>query len=115
MAGVGTIYADPMQRCDVTDLGVQECAHCRAVTTSAPEPAPRKRSKSPSVAPLSSGNPAKQNGERTRPRSRPRPAMPVPPGALEVYTDGACSGNPGPGGWAWVVDDGRQAAGSEAM
>ena len=21
----------------------------------------------------------------------------------EVYTDGACSGNPGPGGWAWAV------------
>lgn len=22
---------------------------------------------------------------------------------LEMYTDGACSGNPGPGGWAWVL------------
>ena len=22
---------------------------------------------------------------------------------LYVYTDGACSGNPGPGGWAWAV------------
>jgi len=22
---------------------------------------------------------------------------------LTVYTDGACSGNPGPGGWAWAV------------
>lgn len=22
---------------------------------------------------------------------------------LVVYTDGACSGNPGPGGWAWAV------------
>ncbi|MFM8564136.1 MAG: ribonuclease H [Acidimicrobiia bacterium] len=22
---------------------------------------------------------------------------------LAVYTDGACSGNPGPGGWAWAV------------
>ena len=22
---------------------------------------------------------------------------------LQVYTDGACSGNPGPGGWAWAV------------
>ncbi len=21
----------------------------------------------------------------------------------EIYTDGACSGNPGPGGWAWAV------------
>jgi ribonuclease HI len=41
--------------------------------------------------------------------------MPAPPGAIEVYTDGACSGNPGPGGWAWVVDDGRHAAGSEAI
>lgn len=39
--------------------------------------------------------------------------MIAPPGALEVYTDGACTGNPGPGGWAWVTDDGRQGAGSE--
>ena len=23
--------------------------------------------------------------------------------SLSVYTDGACSGNPGPGGWAWAV------------
>lgn len=23
--------------------------------------------------------------------------------AITVYTDGACSGNPGPGGWAWAV------------
>jgi ribonuclease HI len=22
---------------------------------------------------------------------------------IEIYTDGACSGNPGPGGWAWAV------------
>ncbi len=28
-----------------------------------------------------------------------------------VYTDGACSGNPGPGGWAWAVPGGRWAAG----
>ncbi|MEO5680686.1 MAG: ribonuclease H [Acidimicrobiales bacterium] len=28
-------------------------------------------------------------------------------GATAVYTDGACSGNPGPGGWAWAVPDGR--------
>lgn len=31
-----------------------------------------------------------------------------------VYTDGACSGNPGPGGWAWAVPDGPWAAGAEA-
>lgn len=32
-----------------------------------------------------------------------------------VYTDGACSGNPGPGGWAWVVPDGPFAAGPAAQ
>ncbi|NDC92006.1 MAG: ribonuclease HI, partial [Acidimicrobiia bacterium] len=21
--------------------------------------------------------------------------------SIVIYTDGACSGNPGPGGWAW--------------
>jgi ribonuclease HI len=31
-----------------------------------------------------------------------------------AYTDGACSGNPGPGGWAWAVDGGAFASGSEA-
>lgn len=30
-----------------------------------------------------------------------------------VYTDGACQGNPGPGGWAWIVPDGPYAAGAE--
>lgn len=32
-----------------------------------------------------------------------------------VYTDGACSGNPGPGGWAWIVPDGPFGAGGEPM
>jgi ribonuclease HI len=31
-----------------------------------------------------------------------------------VYTDGACSGNPGPGGWAWAVPDGPFRSGAEA-
>ena len=34
--------------------------------------------------------------------------------ATEVYTDGACSGNPGPGAWAWAVPGGRYAYGHEA-
>jgi ribonuclease HI len=34
--------------------------------------------------------------------------------ATIVYTDGACSGNPGPGGWAWAVEDGPYASGAEA-
>ncbi|MCT9819718.1 ribonuclease HI [Microbacterium sp. W1N] len=29
-----------------------------------------------------------------------------------VATDGACKGNPGPTGWAWVGEDGQWAAGS---
>lgn len=32
---------------------------------------------------------------------------------LVVYTDGACSGNPGPGGWAWAREDGAWASGAE--
>jgi ribonuclease HI len=33
---------------------------------------------------------------------------------LVVYTDGACRGNPGPGGWAWAVPEGPFASGAEA-
>lgn len=29
-----------------------------------------------------------------------------------IYTDGACSGNPGPGGWAWAISpDGESSSG----
>jgi ribonuclease HI len=30
-----------------------------------------------------------------------------------VYTDGACLGNPGPGGWAWAVSEEEFASGHE--
>ena len=30
-----------------------------------------------------------------------------------MYTDGACSGNPGPGGWAWAEVGGRYESGAE--
>lgn len=30
-----------------------------------------------------------------------------------VYTDGACLGNPGPGGWAWAVPEGAHASGAD--
>lgn len=39
--------------------------------------------------------------------------MPEPSGTTTVYTDGACSGNPGPGGWAWAVPGGAWASGAE--
>ena len=40
--------------------------------------------------------------------------MTAPAGAMSVFTDGACSGNPGPGGWAWAVDRETYASGAEA-
>ncbi|MCA3244296.1 MAG: ribonuclease HI [Alphaproteobacteria bacterium] len=44
----------------------------------------------------------------------PKPAtLPV----AEAYTDGACSGNPGPGGWAYLIKAGgqvREASGGAA-
>jgi ribonuclease HI len=36
------------------------------------------------------------------------------PDATTVYTDGACQGNPGPGGWAWAVPGGAFASGADA-
>ncbi len=27
--------------------------------------------------------------------------------SVDIYTDGGCSGNPGPGGWAYVIIDGE--------
>ena len=34
---------------------------------------------------------------------------------LIAYTDGACAGNPGPGGWAWAIDGGPSASGGEPV
>jgi ribonuclease HI len=49
------------------------------------------------------------------PPSRSRSVVPPVPLDAEtvVYTDGACIGNPGPGGWAWAVVDGPYASGAE--
>lgn len=49
---------------------------------------------------------------KRKPRT-PRAPMVAPGGAVSVYTDGACSGNPGPGGWAWAIDRDTWASGSE--
>ena len=48
------------------------------------------------------------------PDSDVAPATAATGGGTEVWTDGACSGNPGPGGWAWATKDGRQASGGAA-
>ena len=46
-------------------------------------------------------------------RSPDRRADDRPSSRTVIYTDGACSGNPGPGGWAWVVPGGRYRSGAE--
>lgn len=106
-AGPSNCRLAAVQRCEVTELKVQECGHCHEVASSMRKPTPQRRSVTG----------AAQSQSRTRPAARQRRAdMPAVPGAVEVYTDGACSGNPGPGGWAWVVAaDGPQAAGAEPM
>ncbi len=44
--------------------------------------------------------PPKRRSSRNKPREVPVQAR---PGEALVWTDGACSGNPGPGGWAAIV------------
>jgi ribonuclease HI len=62
----------------------------------------------------SGASPAPTGGGKAKKAAKaPRPDMPAAEGALEVWTDGACSGNPGPGGWAWATRDGRQDSGGE--
>jgi ribonuclease HI len=36
-----------------------------------------------------------------------QPAAEIPPGQVVIYADGACSGNPGPGGYGTVVLEGK--------
>ena len=53
-----------------------------------------------------------------QPASRPASSAATPSRAKAgratvVYTDGACSGNPGPGGWAWAVASGNFASGAD--
>jgi ribonuclease HI len=55
---------------------------------------------------------AAASGQRKPGSSKPRPAAapagPVPEGTVIAYTDGACSGNPGPAGVGVVLIDGKQ-------
>jgi ribonuclease HI len=58
--------------------------------------------------------PAGTRGELAPPHERRVGLCEPGPVTTVVYTDGACSGNPGPGGWAWAVPDGPYASGAEA-
>ena len=46
--------------------------------------------------------------------SETAPGKSGPERRTTVYTDGACLGNPGPGGWAWAVPGGRWRSGAAA-
>ena len=49
---------------------------------------------------------------------RPDPPPPAEPDVVEMWTDGACKGNPGPGGWgAWLRwgDHDRELFGGDAL
>jgi ribonuclease HI len=46
-------------------------------------------------------------GGQDHPQREEKVTVPI----TEVFTDGACRGNPGPGGWAWAVPDGAEASG----
>jgi ribonuclease HI len=59
--------------------------------------------------------PADATADRRAATATAIPAATVAAGTTEVWTDGACSGNPGPGGWAWAVPDGRQDSGSAVV
>jgi len=67
----------------------------------------------PALSPSGSSGSSAARAPAAAPRTKraPRVDGPLPDGATLVYTDGSCSRNPGPGGWAWAVADGRQGAG----
>ena len=58
------------------------------------------------VAAKSGGAGSKRSGGGKKKRAKAAPPPPHEPGALIVYADGACSGNPGPAGAGVVVLDG---------
>ncbi len=52
--------------------------------------------------------PPRGAGSTKRPAGKPAPEPDIPAGAIVAYTDGACSGNPGPAGLGAVVIKGSQ-------
>ena len=52
---------------------------------------------------------AKSTGQSGKPQqsespsANGNPSSPAPLARVQLYTDGGCSGNPGPGGWAYIV------------
>jgi ribonuclease HI len=100
------VCSGPVQPGEEITKAAEGWAHSACATT-APEAegttaAPEPKAKRPAAA----ARPKARSGAGAARRE-----MPAVEGALEVWTDGACSGNPGPGGWAWATRDGRQGSG----
>jgi ribonuclease HI len=81
-------------------------AACPTCPPTARRPVPDPSVHEPSVPEPSVLNPA--TGLTTDPTTGP-----VTDQLTTVFTDGACLGNPGPGGWAWAVPRGRYQSGPE--
>jgi ribonuclease HI len=82
-------------------------AHCGAA-----EPVAKKTESTPGGAKAAGGATPAARGKSAKSNAVP----PVPDGAITVYADGACSGNPGPSGLGVViVDAGAQAELSEYL
>ena len=52
----------------------------------------------PTLRSVNRSNPSPDSAPAPRTANAARPAV-------ELYTDGACSGNPGPGGWGYILRD----------
>ena len=67
-------------------------------------PAPGNLSLSPGAAEeVSPTKPARRKTAKAQSKSPAPPAAPLPDDAIVAYTDGACSGNPGPAGLGYVI------------
>ena len=84
--------ADNLEVVDATPLPDETCAAAEAVT----KPEPDAGAKTGGA----------RSGGATSKASASGPSVAAPPGAIIVYADGACSGNPGPAGLGVVLIDG---------
>lgn len=108
------VCSGPVQPGDVIAKAEGGWAHTACASNSSATDAPD--TEQAAAKPRSAARPtAGAGGAARKGRTEGRRDMPALEGALEVWTDGACSGNPGPGGWAWATRDGRCASGGAVV
>lgn len=107
-SGRCAVCAEPIRRGDsIANLGEDSSTWVHAACHPGSEVVAGALAEAPPAV-----RPAGQSHKRKL-RRIPKAPMIAPAGAGSVYTDGACSGNPGPGGWAWAIDRDTWASGSE--